>query len=58
MRYICNDCNKFYDDEDLECICGSKDLEELDTCNICEGEYRMSDLSEEGVCYNCYTETY
>ena len=50
MKYVCNECNNFYDDEDLKCICGSKDIEEIVTCFNCQGEYRVSDMNE--TCYN------
>jgi len=53
MKYVCNECNSFFDDDDLKCICGSTDIEELVECNSCHGEYRKSDIDENGICYNC-----
>jgi len=53
MKYICNSCNKCFDDDDNKCICGSEDISELIVCRSCEGEYRAEDLTWDGICYNC-----
>jgi len=52
MIYICNECNKIFDDDNLKCTCDSTDIDELFTCVVCEGEYKWDDI-DNNVCFNC-----
>lgn len=55
MIYQCNKCNLIYEDDDLECICGCKDVTILAFCDNCGGLWEIENMYD-GLCSYCWEE--